>query len=553
VGTPSLVAMREMLDAIVRSEPTLDTRPMRGGPSVEDLKTLLEIAQAVNATSDLDQILEMVMTYAIKLVAAERGFIMLVENGELVIRRSHNLAPEQFGSDSDRFSQTIANRVLQTGQSIYTSDAQDDERFVERQSVHDLHLRSIMGVPLKHNDEVIGVVYLDNSSQARLFLQSDLYILELLAQQASIALANAQHLRDIRGLQRYAENIVASTPAALLVLSPSSQVMRHNERGALLLSAFSPDVRDNVAWLDVVPAEEREAWSTLFRGVLQTGRPNSWARHKIQGGSDARIYRVNVSPLRSGENRAVGLVLTLDDITDSERMREELLRAEVSIRKSDEISNVAHEMNNLLNVVSNQAEVNAMSFRMGDTGKIAAGVPRTLEAISKLTRLVQSLQLPDRMDPKPHDFAVSTVVESLAVWLHAEKRFDLVELDINVPANLPFVRFDPLHFEMALYNLCKNAAEAMAEANAEHRVVAIEARTEAGFVVVSVQDTGPGLPAQREADPWEVGGTTKETGHGRGLANTRTFIEKNSGRIEAEAHSARGGAGFTLYLPMAVS
>jgi C4-dicarboxylate-specific signal transduction histidine kinase len=206
-----------------------------------------------------------------------------------------------------------------------------------------------------------------------------------------------------------------------------------------------------------------------------------------------------------------------------------------------------------LNVVSNQAEVNAMSFRMGDTGKIAAGVPRTLEAVSKLNRLVQSLQLPDRMEPKPHDFDVRTVIDSLAVWLHAEKRFDLVELSINVPDDLPLVRFDPLHFEMALYNLCKNAAEAMAEANTEPRIVAIEAKAADGFVVVSIQDTGPGLPPPREADPWEVGGTTKATGHGRGLANTRAFIEKNAGRIEAEARCARGGAGFTLYLPVAES
>jgi len=542
--------MKEMLDAIVRSEPRLATPSTRGGPSIDDLKTLLEISQAVNATLDLDEILRMVMDYAIKLVSAERGFIMLVEDGELVIRQSHNVAPELFGTEGDRFSRTIARRVLETGQSIYTSDAQEDKRFLERQSVHELHLRSIMGVPLKVEDRVIGVIYLDNSSEARLFLQSDLYILELLAQQASIALTNASLLSDVRSLQQYAENIVASTPLALLVLDPISRVLRSNERGAYLLTGLGAQSREGTSWLDLM-GDDRESWAALFRGVLQSGNANSWARHPVMIAGAPHIFRVNVSPLTSDDARPNGIVLTLDDITDSERMREELLRAEVSIRKADEIGNIAHEMNNFLTILSNQAEIDRMALERGNFEKIEAGLPRTLDAVDKLHRLIESLLRPDRIEPQPADFQLCAAVESLAVWLRAEKRFDLVDLQFDVSPDLPAVRFDPQHLEMALYNLFKNAAEAMAEADIEDRRISLSARADGAYIIVHVADSGPGLPANRQTNPWERGESAKEGGHGRGLHNTAVFIQKNGGRIEAEPRSSLGGAGFKIYLPIA--
>jgi PAS domain S-box-containing protein len=543
--------MHKMLADITKSVRPTGEIPDRRGPGIDDLKRLLEISQAVNTTLDLDQILEMVMRYAIELVSAERGFIMLVEDGRLVMRQAHNLAPEQFGNEGDRFSRTIANRVLQTGESIYTSDAQEDERFVARESVHDLHLRSIMGVPLKHDGEIIGVIYLDNSSQARIFLQSDLYILELLAQQAAIAMANARLIGDVRRLQEYAENIVASTPVALLVLDTMSHVQHSNERGERLLSALGAKASDRECWLDLVDPEQREAWATLFRSVLESGNAHSWSRHTLGLDEDRRTFRVLASPLHTGEAQSSGLVLTLDDITDAEKMREELAQAAISIQKADQIGDVAHEMNNFLTVVYNQVQIFERALSNGDLERIQSGIPRTLDAAEKLARLVEALLRPDRMEPKPQDFKLSTIIESLDLIVGAERRFDAVELEIDLPADLPEIRFDPVHLEMILYNLCKNAAEAMSEAECENRRIRIRATGTDNAVLLQVQDSGPGLPVERLRAPWQAGGSTKATGHGRGLHNTATFVEKNHGKIEVEAESDLGGAGFRVSLPLA--
>ena len=551
VGTSSLQVMEQLLQEITGKLPPSPVSSDRSGPSIDDLKKLLEISQAINTTLDLDRILEMVMSYAIELVAAERGFIMLVEDGELELRRSHNLAPEHFGTEGDRFSRTIADRVIETGESIYTSDALEDPRFEARQSIADLHLRSIMGVPLKHDDQVIGLIYLDNSSEGRIFLQSDLYILELLAQQAAIALANTRLLVDVRRLQQYADNIITSTPVALLVLDAMGRVQRHNERAGQLLAAFGAGPDGNESWLDLIDKGSRDAWTALFRSVIESGNAHSWSRHTLAVDGEARTFRVLVSPLRSEDRGIEGLVVTLDDVTDAEQMREELAKAAISIQKAEQIGDVAHEMNNFLTVITNQALIFERTAARGDYSKIEAGVPRIVGSCDKLARLVEALLRPDRMEPRPQTFGLSTITESLQVIIHAERRFDGVEFEFDVAAALPEVRFDPVHLEMIFYNLCKNAAEAMHDADSPERRVTFRAWSEAKTVWVTVEDSGPGLPPDRLRTPWEQSDSTKSGGHGRGLHNTAVFVEKNGASIELLPHTSLGGAGFKIGLPVA--
>lgn len=550
IGATSLQAMQDMLAEISGGLTPPADFDNRRGPTIDDLKQLLEISQAVNATLDLDKILDMVMMYAIGLVDAERGFIIILEEGEITMRQSHNLAPEQFGQDGDRVSRTIVDRVLQSGESVYTSDAQEDERFSARQSVHDLHLRSIMAVPLKNGSKVEGVIYLDNSSQARIFLQADLYILELLAQQASIAMTNAALITDVRQLQAYSENIVASTPVALLVLDARSQIQHANERGSRILSALGSEGSAHDRWLDLVDPEQREAWASLFRGVLESGNAHSWSRHVLKIDGDTRTYRVLASPLEESTSRPEGLVLTLDDTTEAERMSEELVRASFSIEKAETIGDIAHEMNNYLMVMMSQVEMGLIDLGKRSYDAMEHRLTRSMQATEKLTRLVEGLLRPDRMDPRPQSFALSTAMDWLKATVSAERKFNPTEFEYDIESDLPMITFDPVHIELILYNLCKNSVEAMSEAKSSPAIVRIHATRAGEFVKVHLSDSGPGLSASVRENPWKLGQTTKATGHGRGLHNIKMFVEKNHGRIEVDSTTDLGGAGFVIHLPV---
>src|SRR5512140_1547542 len=199
------------LDRVAEKNPRLTADQESDGTAVRmsDLKALLQVSLAINSSLVLDDVLQMVMQQAIKLMQAERGLIMLLDkDGELQVKSAYNLCREQMMEEDFRISSSVTTQVARTGKSVYTSDALADDRYAQQQSVVELHLRSIMCVPLTVKAKVIGVIYLDNTSQARMFLKSDLYLFELYAQLVSNALHNAGMYDSLYSMKRYHESVV---------------------------------------------------------------------------------------------------------------------------------------------------------------------------------------------------------------------------------------------------------------------------------------------------------------------------------------------------------
>ena len=96
----------------------------------EDLQALYEVSRAVNSTLILDEILGIVMKKSIELLKAERGFLMLLDSdGKLQFKIAHDIKKQEITKNDLRVSTTIAEGVVKSGKSLYTSDALNDGRF----------------------------------------------------------------------------------------------------------------------------------------------------------------------------------------------------------------------------------------------------------------------------------------------------------------------------------------------------------------------------------------------------------------------------------------
>jgi signal transduction histidine kinase len=112
-------------------------------------------------------------------------------------------------------SQSVIQQVLENCKPIALIDTQEDERFATKHSIMNLRLRSIMCVPLRAGKDVLGVLYVSSQSVARTFGPSDLSVLEGLAGQVSLALANARAYQTIRELNAGLEEKVQLRTAEL--------------------------------------------------------------------------------------------------------------------------------------------------------------------------------------------------------------------------------------------------------------------------------------------------------------------------------------------------
>jgi sigma-B regulation protein RsbU (phosphoserine phosphatase) len=157
------------------------------------LALLYQLSQTFSSSLDLDEVLNRVMDEVIVVTRAERGFVMLkAETGELVFHVARGIDQSSVEEPGFQISLSIVEDVAERGQAVLTSDAQVDPRWNMRQSVRLLGLRSILCVPLKLQERVLGTIYVDNRIQAGIFSKDDQELLTAIASSAAVAIENAR-------------------------------------------------------------------------------------------------------------------------------------------------------------------------------------------------------------------------------------------------------------------------------------------------------------------------------------------------------------------------
>lgn len=186
-----------------------DDRLRRINEDKHHLEQLNDLSRAVSATLDLNQILSMVLQQALDVSEAEQGAVFWGTERLATMDRAGQDVPDL------RVSQSVIKQVLEEAKPLALLDTQEDERFATQASIMDLQLRSIMCVPLRAGKDVMGVLYVSSQSVARTFGPADLEVLEGLAGQVSLALANAHAYQTIRQLNEGLEEKVKLRTAEL--------------------------------------------------------------------------------------------------------------------------------------------------------------------------------------------------------------------------------------------------------------------------------------------------------------------------------------------------
>jgi signal transduction histidine kinase len=147
--------------------------------------------------------------------------------------------------------------------------------------------------------------------------------------------------------------------------------------------------------------------------------------------------------------------------------------------------------------------------------------------------------------PAPRESVnVNEVVGEMLVLLRSEANRRSVVMRTELAARLPAVRADRVQLQQVLMNLMLNGIEAMKEEGGE---LMIRTQREDGRALISVSDTGVGLPADKTDQIFDPFFTTKSEGTGMGLSISRSIIESHGGRLWATANDDRGATfQFTL-------
>jgi adenylate cyclase len=151
---------------------------------------LLEISKALNGELEADRLLAMIINKSMELTGAERGFLILLQDGQPVFKVASDAGGKPIEEPQSRISSSVLESVTTTGEPVVTINAQNDlGAFV---SIVALEVRSLLCVPLVIHNEIIGAIYVDSQMASREFDDESLNLLQAFSDQAAVALENAR-------------------------------------------------------------------------------------------------------------------------------------------------------------------------------------------------------------------------------------------------------------------------------------------------------------------------------------------------------------------------
>jgi len=158
---------------------------------VQELRFLYGIGRSVTSLLDLEQILSRIVEAAVYLTSAEEGSLMLVDqdSGELYLRAERGMGEKSAKNLRIKIEDSIAGQVVRTGRPVMIGGVNQDDSFKVKTGYF---VKSLLNVPLKVTDQVIGVLTVHNRTMARPFTDRHLNLLMALADYASIAIDNAR-------------------------------------------------------------------------------------------------------------------------------------------------------------------------------------------------------------------------------------------------------------------------------------------------------------------------------------------------------------------------
>jgi len=354
--------------------------------------------------------------------------------------------------------------------------------------------------------------------------------------------------RQIQGEAEFRRHLLESFPDLILVIGTDERFTFVSSRIGDLLG-YHPGqwIGKKVTEVD----QQSSEFLNLCRDVLSQGLKFGFCEYRAQHrNGNWQTMRASASPLFDTENKLLGVVVSVRDITIEKRLEQQIIQSERLAAMGQMIGGFAHELNNPLTSILGLSE-------MLQDGEVAENTKKQLAMMHnqarRATEIVQNLMFFSR-PPAPGKTRVN-LGEIIQRTLHLQAyalRKSNITVDFLSEGSLPSVAGDPNQLIQVFLALVLNAEQAIREVR-EKGTLRIRMGKSDNSVWATFQDDGPGIPAENLASIFDPFYTTKRPGRGTGLGLSicRAVVKEHGGNIEAVS-APGGGAVFTVTLPVEV-
>jgi two-component system sensor histidine kinase PilS (NtrC family) len=375
---------------------------------------------------------------------------------------------------------------------------------------------------------------------------------------AYLATYLAEQLRQVRWaarrteaslaeLQVMHEDIVQSVSSGLVTFDREGRALTAN-RTVEGLGGRTQDQLRGQSWdriFQQAPPFPR-LWETLHS---RPGTPIRFHAALVRGDATTIPIGVSGSLLRRGSGEPLGVICSFQDLSDIKRMEAQMRHADRLAAVGRLAAGLAHEVRNPIASIRGSVEVLRQNLKpQGADRRLMDIVLRESDRLDNTIAEFLEFSRPRQLQPALTD--VTQMIDEVLLLL-GQQAGAQVRIVKEYPDGTVKAFVDAAQIRQALWNLCRNACDAMAQGGTLRVGVRLGRGAppeQRSHVVIAVEDTGPGISAQHLPHIFEPFYTTKPDGTGLGLAIVHRIMEDHDGEIRVETVES-GGARFVVALP----
>ncbi|SFL43600.1 ATP-binding protein [Pelosinus propionicus] len=244
-------------------------------------------------------------------------------------------------------------------------------------------------------------------------------------------------------------------------------------------------------------------------------------------------YLLNAIPLRNYENTIIGAMTIIHDITEYEKLKEDMTKLDRLNLVGEMAAGVAHEIRNPMTVIKGYLQFlskNVSDSMVEQFYLILCELERIEQIITDFLSLARNKLVENKKQE------LNSIIKGILPLIATNAMEQDIELKVNLAEGLPHLLLNEKEIKQLLLNLARNGIEAMDH----HGTLCIESIIEGDMVSLSVADCGCGICKENQEKIFDPFFTTKESGTGLGLSVCAGIVRRHNGTIEVESEEGKG-------------
>jgi PAS domain S-box-containing protein len=530
------------------------------GPAAQqlDVASVVNASQTLSSEIMLPKLIERLMKIAIENAGADRGLLILPADHEYLIQAEARVNGDQINVTMRQepitpitCPESLVHYVIRTREKVILDDVSKPNLFSGDDYLRGGQSKSILCLPLIKQQQLTGILLLENALTSHAFTPARISVLELLAAQAAISLENTRLYGDLQEREAKVRRLVDSNIIGICIFDFDGHIMEANDAFLRIVGYGRNElISGRLRWTGLTPPEWTGADERALAAIAATGTCRPYEKEFFR--RDGSRVAVLVAGANFDELRRQGVAFALD-LTDRKHAEAELAHANRVATMGQLTASIAHEVNQPLAALLTNAETavrwldrqppnlekaKPLIGRIINDGKRAADIVVRIRDFSKKAPMwKENLEINE------------TILEVMGLTRIAMSENGVLA-KLQLAKELPHIWGDKVQLQQVILNLIMNATEAVSEVEERPRELSISTgKAESNGVLVTVSDTGPGLPPEILARIFEPFYTTKANGLGMGLSICRSIVEAHGGQLWATPNEPHGAV-FCMMLPI---